>query len=63
MTLRILRMKMCKVLKLDVRRTNLRCWLRMWDGSLSELETRDDVKNLDWLGLENGSQLVYQKTE
>ncbi|KAF9527024.1 hypothetical protein CPB83DRAFT_748494, partial [Crepidotus variabilis] len=58
MSLRILRIKICKVLKLDVRRTKLRCWLRMWDGSFAELEAVNNTRDLDWLGLENGSQLI-----
>jgi len=60
MTLRIFRMKVCKILKYDLRRTNLTCWLRMGDGSLSELDSQYDSRDLDWLGVETGSQIIYQ---
>ena len=58
--LRTLRMKICKILKQDARRTQVRCWLRIRDGSLSELVKQDDSKDLDWLGIENGSQIIYE---
>ncbi|KAJ3515736.1 hypothetical protein NLJ89_g1578 [Agrocybe chaxingu] len=61
MSLRIFRLKACKTLKLDVRRTNLTCWLRMRNGSLSKLGEEYDSRELDWLGIEDGSQIVYQQ--
>ncbi|KAF8163437.1 hypothetical protein B0H34DRAFT_649985 [Crassisporium funariophilum] len=62
MTLRNLRLKACKALKFDTRRTALKCWLRMHDATLTELDSQYDTRNLDWLGIENGSQIVYQET-
>jgi hypothetical protein len=53
-------MKICKTLKYEIRKTRIRCWLRMKDNALVELETKDDSKDIDWLGLEDGSQIVYQ---
>jgi len=63
MSLRIFRMKVCKTLKYDARRTKLTCYLRMANGSLSELDSDYDGRDLDWLGLENGSQIIYQTSQ
>ena len=59
LSLKILRTKICKALKHDIRQTSIRCWLRLNNNVLLELETKDDSKNIDWLGLESGSQIVY----
>ncbi|PPQ93226.1 hypothetical protein CVT25_015224 [Psilocybe cyanescens] len=60
MSLRILRLKMCKVLKVDARRTNVALWLHMGNGALTKLDKEHDLRDLDWLGLDNGSQIAYQ---
>ncbi|KDR81741.1 hypothetical protein GALMADRAFT_239919 [Galerina marginata CBS 339.88] len=60
MTLRILRLKLCKSLKYDARSTKITFWLRMGHRLLSKLETQQDSRDLDWLGVESGSQIVYQ---
>ena len=60
MTLRNLRLKICKNAKADPRKVNVVCKLRMSNGSLSELETEYDTRELDWLGLEQGSEVVYE---
>lgn len=59
MTLRVLRLKICKVLKYDARRVNITLWLRMGHGSLVKLDAAD-AREIDWLGIENGSQIIYQ---
>ncbi|TFK42454.1 hypothetical protein BDQ12DRAFT_275920 [Crucibulum laeve] len=59
MSLRNLRMKICKTLKRNFTKSTVRCWLRMEDGMLVELEAEQDTRDLDWLGLENGSHIMY----
>jgi hypothetical protein len=60
MSLRALRLKISKTFKSNIRQSKISCWLRMRDGSLSVLDTRDDSRPLDWLGIENGSQIIYK---
>jgi len=60
MTLRNLRLKICKGAKVDPRKVKVVCKLRMSNGSLSELESEYDTRELDWLGLEEGSEVVYE---
>ncbi|KAF9482808.1 RNI-like protein [Pholiota conissans] len=60
MTLRILRLKICKALKYDPRNTNIMFWLRMPHGALGRLDDESTYRDLDWLGLEHNSQIIYQ---
>lgn len=62
MTLRVLRLKICKALKRDPRHTNIMFWLRMAHGSLARLDNEQDSRDLDWLGLENNSHIMYRIT-
>jgi len=56
MSLRTLRMKIRKVTK---RKADMVLWLKMDDGTFSELHADEDSRELGWLGLENGSSLVF----
>jgi len=62
MSLRNLRLKICKTLKY-ARNTSIDCWLQMPDGSLTTLGNENDSRELDWLGIETGSQIIYQKVQ
>ena len=61
MSLRNLRLKICKTLKYDSRNTDINCWLQMSDGSLMTLGHENDSRDLDRLGIEPGSQIIYQE--
>ena len=61
MSLRNLRLKVCKTLRYDARSTNVKFWLQMSDGSRMTLGHDKDSRDLDWLGIETGSQIIYQK--
>ena len=63
MSLRTLRLKICKVLKCDASRTHLTVWLRMGQGTLAKLDNEHDTRNIGWLGFERGSQIVYRVQE
>ncbi|KAF8798138.1 RNI-like protein [Phlegmacium glaucopus] len=63
MSLRNLRLKICKTLRYDARNTSIDCWLRMPNGSLTTLGHENDTRDLDWLGIETGSQIIYQKVQ
>jgi len=63
MSLRILRIKICKVLKLDARHTDLTIWLRMGQGTLAKLDKEHDARDIDWLGIERESKIVYRVQE
>jgi hypothetical protein len=60
MSLRNLRYKICKTLKFNARNTNLNCWLQMSDGTRLTLGHENDSRDLDWIGMESGSQIIYQ---
>ena len=60
MTFRVLRLKICKALKLDARQVIITFWIRMGHGSLSKIDNEYDSRDLDWIGVENGSQIIYQ---
>ena len=62
MTLRVLRLKICKVLKRDPRSTAIMFWLRMAHRNLARLDNEQDSRDLDWLGLENNSHIIYRIT-
>jgi len=59
MTLRVFRMKLCKAMKCIPAKTNMRLWLVMGNGSLEELGDDWDKRDLDWIGIENHSQLFF----
>lgn len=63
MSLRILRIKICKLLKHDARHTDLTIWLRMGQGTLAKLDREHDARDIDWLGIERGSKVVYRVQE
>lgn len=60
MTLKVLRLKICKALKCDARKTNLVLWLYLGNKTLTVLDQQQDLKDLDWLGVDNGSHIAYQ---
>ncbi|KAF9261399.1 hypothetical protein L218DRAFT_870040 [Marasmius fiardii PR-910] len=57
MTLKLLRLKIRKLMKVPPR-DEITVWVKMPDGQWVELETDRDQQDLDWLGLENGSQVA-----
>jgi hypothetical protein len=63
MSLRILRIKICKLLKHNARHMDLTIWLRIGQGTLVKLDKEDDARDLDWLGIERGSEIVYRAQE
>ena len=56
MSLRTLRMKICKATK--QRNARIILWLIMGSGDLMELNADNDDRELDWLGLEGGSNIM-----
>jgi hypothetical protein len=61
MTLRALRLKICKTMKYSPASTALALWLQMQDKSFSPLESDRDGQDLAWLGIESGSSIVFTK--
>lgn len=61
MTLRALRLKVCKTLKCSAARTAISLWLQMQDSSCAPLETDRDSQDLAWLGIESGSNIIFTK--
>lgn len=59
MTLRTFRLRVCKAMKCSASETAVTLWLRMDDGLLVELDGDRDLQNLGWVGLENGSEIVF----
>lgn len=62
MSLRILRLKICKLLKHDARHTDLTIWLQ-GQGALMKLDREHDARDIDWLGIERESKIVYRVQE
>ncbi|KAF8077772.1 hypothetical protein FPV67DRAFT_1402566 [Lyophyllum atratum] len=60
MTLRALRMKTCKMLKI---KATILIWLQRTDGTLMELSNDRDEQDLDWLGLDDGATVVFHATQ
>lgn len=58
MTLRSLRAKAKKAI--GQRNNQIVFWTKMQDNVYVELDISDDARTLDWIGLENDSQIVYQ---
>jgi hypothetical protein len=56
MSLRTLRLKISKSMKIDFGKIVL--WLKMEDGTLAELDSAHDAHDLAWLGLEDGSDIL-----
>lgn len=61
MTLRALRLKICKTMKFSASRTAISLWLQMQDSSCAPLESDRDAQDLAWLGIESGSHIVFTK--
>lgn len=57
MSLRTLRMKVCKVTK--ERNADIGLWLILGGGLLRKLQVENDSEELDWLGLEDGSSIMF----
>lgn len=59
MTMRTFRMKLAKTFKLSkTEQAGLRLWLKMPDATYAEMEVADDSHDLDWWGLEDGSEIA-----
>ncbi|KAH6918438.1 hypothetical protein BKA70DRAFT_1416436 [Coprinopsis sp. MPI-PUGE-AT-0042] len=58
MTLRSLRAKAKKAI--GQRCSQIAFWTKMRDDVYVELEVSEDARTLDWIGLENDSQIIYQ---
>jgi tubulin-specific chaperone E len=58
MTLRSLRAKAKKAIA--QRDKQIVFWTKMRDNVYVELDVSEDARTLDWIGLENNSQIVYQ---
>jgi hypothetical protein len=63
MTLRALRLKICKTMKYSASRTAISLWLQMQDSSCTPLESDRDAQDLAWLGIESGSNIIFIKHE
>ena len=57
MSLRMLRMKILKATK--QRRVGVQLWQKMENGAMRELLGDCDYRELNWLGLESGSIIVF----
>ncbi|EKM55323.1 uncharacterized protein PHACADRAFT_173426 [Phanerochaete carnosa HHB-10118-sp] len=59
MSMRTFRMKIAKSFRLDkAEQPRLRIWLRMTDGTFSELDVAEDTHDLAWWGLEDSSEII-----
>ncbi|KAJ7137777.1 outer arm dynein light chain 1 [Mycena epipterygia] len=61
MTLRALRLKVCKTMKYSASRTAIALWLQMRDRTCAPLESDRDTQDLAWLGIESRSTLIFTK--
>ena len=62
MSLRAFRMKIAKVLKRNG--TDIFLSIEVGNGVVRELHSDNDARDLDWLGLEDGSNIVvYSKVQ
>jgi hypothetical protein len=61
MTLKSLRQKVCKLA--PGKATSAVLWIQMADGSLAELKPTSDKEELAWLGLEQGTNVVFALSE
>jgi hypothetical protein len=59
MSLKILKLKIHKTLKVKSRQNKLTFWLHMGNGALTELNNDQDGRDLDWLGIDNDSLIIY----
>ncbi|KAJ7149343.1 hypothetical protein C8R46DRAFT_1179791 [Mycena filopes] len=59
MTLRALRLKVCKTMKSSAARTAISLWLQMQDSSCTPLDSDRDAQDLAWLGIELGSNILF----
>lgn len=58
MTLRTLRLKIKKTMRLVTTKASVALRLKMKDGTLVGLESSSDDRDLAWLGVEDGTELV-----
>jgi hypothetical protein len=63
MTLRALRLKVCKTAKCSASNTAIALWLQMRDGACVALESDRDSQDLAWLGLESGSNIIFTQRD
>ncbi|KAJ7161512.1 hypothetical protein C8R43DRAFT_1063744 [Mycena crocata] len=59
MTLRALRLKVCKTMKLSASSTAIVLWLCMQDSTCAPLEIDRDLQDLAWLGIDSGSNIIF----
>ncbi|KAJ7074091.1 hypothetical protein C8F01DRAFT_8067 [Mycena amicta] len=59
MTLRALRLKLCKTTKRSPGNTAVSLWLQMQDNSYAPLSEDRDEQDLAWLGVEAGSNIIF----
>ncbi|KAH9951861.1 hypothetical protein B0H21DRAFT_714574 [Amylocystis lapponica] len=57
MSVQTFRMKVVKSLKI-ARTATVKLWLRMPDGNLAEIDNTQDNRDLDWWGVEGGSDMI-----
>ncbi|KAJ6525499.1 hypothetical protein DFH09DRAFT_1046450 [Mycena vulgaris] len=62
MTLRALRLKVCKTMKYSPR-TAISLWLQMQDNTCASLDSDRDSQDLAWLGIESGSNIIFTTYE
>ncbi|KIP12320.1 hypothetical protein PHLGIDRAFT_98272 [Phlebiopsis gigantea 11061_1 CR5-6] len=63
MTMRTFRMKLAKTFKLTkAEQASVRMWIRMPEGTYTEVDLTDDNHELDWWGLEDGSEIAVVTT-
>ncbi|KAJ7681776.1 hypothetical protein B0H17DRAFT_1075669 [Mycena rosella] len=63
MTLRALRLKVCKTMKYSASRTAISLWLQMQDSTRAPLDSDRDGQDLAWLGIESGSNIFFTTNE
>ncbi|PSR83046.1 hypothetical protein PHLCEN_2v5850 [Hermanssonia centrifuga] len=59
MSMRAFRLKVAKSFKVPkTEQGTMKLWLNMPDGILVELDNSEDIHDLSWWGLDDGSELV-----
>ncbi len=59
MSMRAFRLKVAKSFKVPkTEQGTMKLWLNMPDGILVELDNPEDIHDLSWWGLDDGSELV-----
>jgi len=59
MTLRVLRVKISKAINGRAGGHKVRIWQEMQGRVLTELDTEQDARDLSWLGLDDGTAIIY----